>query len=1235
MALRIEPHAEPIPGYRLIERIGSGGFGEVWKAEAPGGLFKAIKFVQREAHADDSIAFGASDPDHSRADQEWKSLIRVKSVRHPFILLLDRFENIDNYLVIVMELADRTLADRFNECRGQGLPGIPRDELLGYLAEASEVLDLMNSQYQLQHLDIKPQNLFLVHNHIKVADFGLVKDTTFGVKLMTITGGVTPVYAAPETFDGKFTRQCDQYSLAIVYQEMLTGHRPFTGTSMKQLILQHLQNSHDLTPAPVHDRPIIARALAKNPEDRFSTCLDFIQHLRHATIKGGGTSESAAGPQAASSDKPFHSVSKTQGARGVSGPVKPSDPNFSVAAAFLREDPKKVPAAGEASRDAFIQTSEAIGRTSHTGSQRQRSEKSDATHELPGVLQPSLIVGIGQLGVEALTQLRQRITTEFGSANALPQVRMLALDTDPDTLQQATNATTRAVLRTQETLLTRLQRPSHYLKSRDGKLTTDSWLSSRLLHRIPREQMNAGLRPLGRLAFVDNYRMIAKRMEAEIVALCAQDTPHNSDSVYDLGLRSTRPRIYIVSSLTGNTGSGMFVDVAYLLRKLLNEQGHQDAEIVGLFFLPRARRDAVSAGPLAHSYAALAELQHYCQPNAVFSAHYETAASMAKGERVRTVGPAFQRCIMLPLPELNGKLSGTDNSATLGCAGDFLYRDLATVLGQAIDEQRSSKAGASTDDRAAGPLLQSIGLSRILWPRQALLEESARRLCSQLVARWMNKDPGSMADTIRQWTQERWESLGLRPEGLIERFQQLIEPSLLQKPETLLGEILALMQKLVSAPGPEPAKAKTQINMVPVVQAMDCLERVLGIPDESRSAKQANSEPATVERALDEIAHVIADECEQKLAELAVTLLEDPNYRLAGAEEALRQFCTTVEQALKSQETLAKELAENAAQLYQRIQKLIEMTVQSTGPSGTNWTMNMKRSGAVAGPSAADIFELVRTYTKTRYHSLVLAHLNHLYLGLRGHLSDQIREVGFCRARLSELQCLLQPTLPPGKKNAHTGERALFPPGCLDLREAIEQLGQTVTLEDLLSFDERVQSWIKTHCDALLNVCMGSSSAVKSLAPAMLLEAETFLGERLQGESVAQMYLTRKRGEFDETADDMIFDDLQRCLDEATPDLGRISGNNEISVVTFPNDEHGKQLQELMHNRSRDVKILLTDRQDEMIFYHEILHFQWKDLEQLGPIAAEAYQQRNAADPSSLHTREDVFELQSLAQANA
>src|SRR5207248_4101098 len=100
MAVRIEPDAEPLPGYRLIERLGGGGFGEVWKCRAPGGLHKAIKFV-----FGDLSAAG----DGQRAEQELKAMSRVKTVRHPYILSLERYDIIDGQLMIVMELADRNL----------------------------------------------------------------------------------------------------------------------------------------------------------------------------------------------------------------------------------------------------------------------------------------------------------------------------------------------------------------------------------------------------------------------------------------------------------------------------------------------------------------------------------------------------------------------------------------------------------------------------------------------------------------------------------------------------------------------------------------------------------------------------------------------------------------------------------------------------------------------------------------------------------------------------------------------------------------------------------------------------------------------------------------------------------------------------------------------------------------------------------------------------------------------
>ena len=155
--------AEPIPGYRIHERIGAGGYGEVWKADAPGGIAKAIKVV-----------YGYHDD--QRATRELTALNRIKQVRHPFLLSLERIELVDGHLVIVTELATSSLKNLFEQYRQSGLPGIPRDELLTLLGDAADALDYISEEHSLQHLDVKPENLLLVGGRIKVADFGLVKD---------------------------------------------------------------------------------------------------------------------------------------------------------------------------------------------------------------------------------------------------------------------------------------------------------------------------------------------------------------------------------------------------------------------------------------------------------------------------------------------------------------------------------------------------------------------------------------------------------------------------------------------------------------------------------------------------------------------------------------------------------------------------------------------------------------------------------------------------------------------------------------------------------------------------------------------------------------------------------------------------------------------------------------------------------------------------------------------------
>jgi serine/threonine protein kinase len=1231
MPVKIEPNAEPIPGYRLIERLGGGGFGEVWKAEAPGGLLKAIKFVYGDLYA-------ADDADGSRAEQELKALSRVKTVRHAYILSIERFDIIDGHLIIITELADRTLWDRFRECQKEGLPGLPREELLGYMEETAEALDLMNEQFQLQHLDIKPQNLFLVHNHIKVADFGLAKD--MGDKAnVTMTGGVTPVYAAPETFDGWLSRFSDQYSLAIVYQEILTGERPFTGSTMRQLVLQHLQTPPNLTSLPVADRPVIGRALNKNPDERYPTCHEFVKALRSATITSGA--RSAPLPALPSSHAPRNGPvtekvaavpndagdvgQVTQGARSSNTP-RPSEapaaleqgPSLENRLQVLpprpgtqKDNPNDVSAASEAAGGTILNTALGHRLGAHVAAPRPDAEPGK------GILQPALILGLGKLGLDTLQQVRKLVTQEFGHADALPHIRLLGMDTDPDAIQAAGHGDPETLLRNYEMLLAKLHRPSHYLKTRDGKTSSYPWFNSKLLYRIPRQQTGAGLRPLGRLAFVDNYRLISRRLEGELQSCAADDTLHEMARQTDLGLRSKVPRVYVVTCLGGATGGAIFIDTAYLLRHLLRKQGFPNAEVVGILLLPPATRDGQRSAALAHTYAALTELNYYSSGQ-MFSARYDTTESSPGSRPFTEAGPPFQRCLLINLPERTNAADETNE--VIGQAAQLLYRDLATALGPALDEARRPYQQAY--HMVGQALFQTFGMYRLLWPRRRLLNQSGRNLCKRLVERWMTKDVKAISEEVRNWSLERWESLEMRRENLIASHQERCEQLLGQSPDAIFQEIISPVTGVMSK-GKVPDPAPGEINMGAVVQAMDQLEKLLGLPEECRPPGPQVAEPGAIEKALGEASEGVAAECEQKMLEVIAQLIEQPCYRLAGAEEALRQFCQTVEQALQAQEPLAKELHDRSVLVHQRIQVFLETPpVQEETRTTSLWKFGRRAASDKNNP-ADELVGLLKAFAKCRYHSLTLFHVNRLYVSLRGYLSDQIREVGFCRTRLGELAGLFTSGTQDPKRSSTAREQYLLPEGCTKVEEAIRGMDKQVGLDELAAFDERIQALIQRDYRALVEVCTGPSQVVKNLAPAMLAEAEDFLEPFVQGASVADLFIKQKGGKDGDPRNELL-----EAYDEAAPELGKATAGKEICVVIVPDDEAGAELTDGLGDVLPGIKVVKTDRKDEIIFYREQLQLTGTDLEQLGASAEEAYQQRASQDPGTLHCREDVLEWQ-------
>src|SRR6185437_7684524 len=92
-------------------------------------------------------------------------------------------------------------------------------------------------------------------------------------------GALTALYAAPELFRSAISSSCDQYSLAIVYQHLLTGTVPFNGKNARQMALLHSTAEPALQALPEADRAVVGRALAKDPAQRFPSCTAFIQAL--------------------------------------------------------------------------------------------------------------------------------------------------------------------------------------------------------------------------------------------------------------------------------------------------------------------------------------------------------------------------------------------------------------------------------------------------------------------------------------------------------------------------------------------------------------------------------------------------------------------------------------------------------------------------------------------------------------------------------------------------------------------------------------------------------------------------------------------------------------------------------------------------------------------------------------------------------------------------------------------
>ncbi len=339
--LDIQPGAFVGDGYRLISRLGRGAFGEVWKAEAPGGIEVAVKIIVRSLT-------------EKEAQGERQALELTKRLRHGYLLQTHRFWTHEDRLLIVMELADGSVRDRFRECLAQGLSGLPVEELLPYIEQSAQALDYLHEN-RLLHRDIKPENILRIGKLAKVADFGLAMVLPETVRSVTVNSAGTIPYMAPEVWYGKACAGSDLWSLAVAYVELRLGRLLFGAGNQAEMMFAILNNKPDLVGLHPAEQEVMRQALAKEHADRYASCSDFADALRQALApllpvrKTSGVRARVAVPAPSRPVTPPPADRRPE----PEGPPVPTPGHRTVAAietthsAVAVPTPEAVPAAGE------------------------------------------------------------------------------------------------------------------------------------------------------------------------------------------------------------------------------------------------------------------------------------------------------------------------------------------------------------------------------------------------------------------------------------------------------------------------------------------------------------------------------------------------------------------------------------------------------------------------------------------------------------------------------------------------------------------------------------------------------------------------------------------------------------------------------------------------------------------------------------------------------------------------
>jgi len=399
----------------------------------------------------------------------------------------------------------------------------------------------------------------------------------------------------------------------------------------------------------------------------------------------------------------------------------------------------------------------------------------------------TICIGLGGTGRDVLMRIKRLIVDRYENLNNLPIVSFVHIDTDK-AATQITGIRTGSTYHGVDLSFKEAEKVSAIMSSNEVTMFVDGlerrseynsygpydhigmWFPPQLLRNIKAVEEGAkGIRPVGRLAFFHNYQKIKTAIET-----AERRTRGHESSLLQSGLRiEPGLSIFVVGSLCGGTGSGMFLDVAYSLRNTYGEQG---AQIFGyLVISPELYGNAPNMS--ANTYAALKELDYYSNSGTEFTACYDIESLSF----IREKRPPFDYTYLLS-NQTGGEYEILSQGKLCNVIAHKIALDFSGELAPVMKGNRDNfLQHIIQPDRHPRPNSQrylTFGLSAIYFPRDTIVEIALTKVGLELVKFWLNgkgqsPDPVNLLEQFL--IQYHWHNDLIKRDGLTNKLAESVE----------------------------------------------------------------------------------------------------------------------------------------------------------------------------------------------------------------------------------------------------------------------------------------------------------------------------------------------------------------------------------------------------------------------------------------------------------------------------